>query len=154
MATKTEPKKDKETPLTSLAEIQALAIQKQKCVFEFKGKSCELEVRSLTPAEEAAVAAIVEAVIPEVVKGPTPEQDRAKVNDAGFVKARAEAALKARAQAVYWAVPALRDAKPGLTDTGDIVQYIQGQLTESVIDMLWQATRKGGISLAELVNFT
>ncbi len=140
--------------ITSLKDIQALCQQLNKVEFDYFGKQCVLEVRRLFPHEEAKINEIIEAVVPAIIKGKTPEEDRLDLNNPNYVKAKSEAALKARAQAIYWAVPAIQVDRPGLTDLNAVRDYVQSILTEPILDVLWQATRKTGIDLAELVNFT
>ena len=146
--------KTKQTPLTSLADLQALCSQKQRVEFVFNDQQCALEVRRLTPAEEAKIAEIIELVTPPVIKGRVPEEDRVDVTNPDYIKRKTDSAIKARAQALYWSVPCFSESKPGLTDLGDITTFVQGQLTESILDVLWKATRQGGVAMAELVNFT
>lgn len=143
-------------PITSLAELNALCQQKQKVEFDFNGSQCALEIRRLTPAEQSKIVEIVESVVPPIQKGRTPEEDRVDTFDATFRAKKAEAATKARSLALYWAVPAFREVKPDLRDPGEITNFIQGQLTEPILNVLWNATQQSGITgdVASLVNFT
>jgi hypothetical protein len=151
---KVKDSKAKQTPLTSLADLQKLVSQRFSVDFVFNSEKCSLEVRRLTPAEEAKIAEIIELVTPSVIKGRTPEEDRVDLTNPKYIKEKTDAAIKARAQALYWSVPCFAEAKSGLTDLSDIASFVQGQLTESILDILWKATRQSSVALAELVNFT
>ena len=140
--------------VTTLAELNQLCQQKQKVEFDFAGKPCALEVRKLTPHEEARVNEIIESVTPAVIRGKTPDEDRLDLSNPDFIRRKNAAALKARSLALYLAVPAFAVEKPGLADLDIIRDFIQGQLTEPILHTLWQATRATSIELAELVNFT
>lgn len=150
----TEEPKAPPTVITSLAELDALCRKRSKVEFDLNGQKCSLEVRKLTPMEESKVNEIVESVTPAVIKGKTPEEDRLDLTNAKYIKDKNDASLKARAQALYWAVPAFQEGKPGLTDPNLVRDYVQGLLTEPILNMLWNATRESGVNLAELVNFT
>lgn len=141
-------------PLTSLSEIQKLCAQTKRVEFTLDGKKCALEVRRLTPAEEARLAEIADSVTPPIIKGANPEQDRLDLTNAAYLKKKTEAALQARSQGLYWAIPAFQADKPNLTNLADIEKYIQGQLSEQLLDVLWKASRESGIAQADLVNFT
>ena len=155
MSKKTEEKPPVPTgPLTSLAEIQKLCSNTRDVVFELNGRECRLPVRQLTPAEEARVSEVINSVMPSIIKGKTPDDDRVDYTNPEFIKRKNEAAVKGRALALYWAVPAFQEARPGLTDEKQITDYIQGQLNETVLNLLNQAAREGGVTLAEVVNFT
>lgn len=141
-------------PLTSLAEIQKLCAQQKRVEFNLDGRPCVLEVRRLTPAEDARIAEIIDSVIPPVIKGRTPEEDRLDTVNADYQKRKADAAVKARAQALYWSVPAIAGDKPGLSNLDDIARHVQSMLNETILALLWQASRDSGVEKAELVNFT
>jgi hypothetical protein len=143
-------------PITSLSELNALCQQKQKVEFDFNGKKCALEMRRLTPAEQAKIAEVVEAVMPPIQKGRTPEEDRVNTLDPEYRKKKSDAALRGRSLALYWAVPAISSGRPGLTDQAEICSYVQGQLTEPILNLLWNATQESDIrgDVGSLVNFT
>jgi hypothetical protein len=140
--------------VTSLAEIQKLSTARKKVEFKLGEQTCSLEMRTLTPAEEARISDIVDAVTPPLVKGNMPEQDRIDTTNSDYIKRKTAAAIQARSQALYWAYEAFQQAKPGLTDLGQVTEFVQGQLTEPILNVLWTDTRKGGIDFVELVNFT
>lgn len=142
------------TPLTSLADIQKLCAQYKSVEFTLDGKPCALQVRRLTPTEEARRLEIIDSVIPPIIKGRTPEEDRLDTTNPEYQKRKAESVLKARAQALYWAVSAIASDKPGLTNLDDITRHVQSQLTDATLNLLWNGVMESGISQAELVNFT
>ncbi len=148
-----QPKvEEKKAALTSLADIKKLCESRQRVEFEFNNSPCALEVRKLTPAEDARIAAIIDSVIPAVIRGKTPEDDRLDTQNQDYIARKRDSALRARAQALYWAVPAFSTERPGMTDLNEITTYIQSQLTEAVLTLLWNATQQHGVDLAALVN--
>jgi hypothetical protein len=134
-----------QVPITSLAELTALCQEKKTVKFIFNDKPCAVEVRKLTPAEDAKIAEIVESVVPPVERGRVPEEDRVNGLNPEYIKKRADAVNKARALGLYWAVPMLNQGKSGLTNPDDICSFVQGQLTEPILVLLWNGIRYSGV---------
>jgi hypothetical protein len=153
-------KKDKKAPppsptppVSTLAGLRAICDQVKRVEFTLDGNQCELPVRRMRPNEEAVISEILSLVVPKITRGKTVEEDRAEYTDPLFIKAKAAAETEARALALYWCVPAFVQDKPDLKDKKEITDYVQGQLNEEVLQILWRAVRNGGVSVAELVNF-
>jgi hypothetical protein len=142
------------TPITSLAQFQALCEVKKTVQIEFDGRLYAVEVRRLTPAEDAILENIIGAVTPPILRGKTLEEDRPNFSDPEYLKRKAAAEVEARSLALYWCVPMFSAGRPGLANHQEITQFIQSKLNATVLNVLWQAVRNGGVTLAELVNFT
>jgi hypothetical protein len=143
------------TPITSLKELNALIRKRMKVEFDFNGTKCALEMRRLTAAESSKISEILESVTPPLIKGKTMDDDRLDLTNASYIKAKNLAAIQARAQAVYWSYPEVSAGNPNLKDPVEIADYVQSQLTDPIVQILYNATQDNGIGgVAELVNFT
>lgn len=139
-------------PITSLKDLQALCSKRHKVEFEFDGSPVSIEIRRLTPAEQARIAEIVDSVVPPIQKGKLPEEDRVNTLDPEYRKKKNLAIVEARSLAIYWAVPSFQEIEPGLTDPAAIAKVVQGALTEPILNALWDVLQDGGIKDG-LVNF-
>jgi hypothetical protein len=142
------------TSITSLDQLQTVVEKKVRLEFEFAGAKYSTEFRRLTPSEEAIIDEMLASVLPPTIKGKTQDDDRVNFNDLDFVTRRAQIELQARSVALYWCVPMFSAAKPNLTKRDEIHTFIQSKLNAQILNMLWNAIRNGGVTVAELVNFT
>ena len=149
------PESLKPKPITNLADLEAYFTKRREVTLDVFGQQCVMQVRTLTPAEDAVISGIIDAVVPPVERGRTIEDDRPNFSDPAYLKRREAAFTEARALAIYWAVPAMSAGQPGMTDTSAIKIYIQGsKVSVQVLNALYNAIRGGGVQEATLVNFT
>lgn len=141
-------------PFSTLEEIHKTCVAMHRVDFVLDDKPFALEVRRLSPAEDAKLDDIMASVMPPIIKGQTQEQDRVNFTDPEFTKKKNAVNLQARALALYWCVPEFRKAKPDLTDPQAITDFVQSQLSPAVLGILFEAVKKSGVSLAEMTNFT
>ena len=141
-------------PVTSLADLQQMCAKTRRVEFIFEGNPCAFDVRRLTPTEEARLGSIITEIQPPMIKGNIPENDRIDFMSADFMKRKAGAEIQVRAIGLYLCVPEIAAGKPNLTDANQITEYVQGLLTQPILDVLWKGVRDSGVTLAELTNFT
>jgi hypothetical protein len=89
-----------------------------------------------------------------LVKGRTPEEDRYDYNNEKYQAELEKLKRTARALAVYTGCPAVQAGKPGLSNRDEIRDYVQGILTEHILNILHLNIMAGGLDVAERVNFT
>lgn len=166
----TQPTAGKAAPLRPVAiqeptrqKVYTLAMLQQQCEtkkevqFTLDNIPYAVEVRTLTPDEDAQLEQILDAVVPPMrpvpggKAGDAPMPDIANVE---YQKKKSEAGLMVRALALYWAVPIFCQEKPGLTNGTDIKNFIQSKLNNAILDVLFAGVRNGRIGTASLVNFT
>jgi hypothetical protein len=140
--------------VTKLSDLQTYCERHITLELKFDETVFHIDARRLNPKEDAALDAILDTAIPPTLRGDKPENDRVSFNDPAYRKARAEVDLKARAMGLYWCVPVIHDAKPNLTKQEEILEHVQTTFNASILDVLWQAVRNGGVTMAALVNFT
>lgn len=140
--------------VSSLADLQKFCEQSILVEFNFLTQTFQVEARKLTPKEDATLDEIMNTILPPVVRGEKPELDRINYHDANFVKLKSAVDIKARALGIYWCVPIFQKEKPGLTKQEDILDFVQSKFNAMILDVLWQAIRNGGVTMATLVNFT
>ncbi|MHB9006537.1 MAG: hypothetical protein ACYDC1_06355 [Limisphaerales bacterium] len=114
-----------------------------------------LNVRSLTPAESEAVNLELRRVMVPMVQDaqgkPTSVPDKYNPE---YLSALRRADLTARGVACYYGCEMIRSARPGLRDAVEITQYVQGLLTEPVLDLLYVGIVGGRTATEEyLANF-
>lgn len=148
-----QPKLLKPKKVNSLAEAQKIADEFVSVPIMLNGQTMEVDVRRLRPDEDCQLAAMLESVVPPIKQGKTPEDDRIDFQNADFLKRKAEAEIGARALAIYWCVPIFSGERPGLTRKDEIVGFVQGKLTNSILNLLYAETRTGGIRIPEGINF-
>jgi hypothetical protein len=142
------------TVVTSLEQLQKECERNLKIEFDYDGKKFQMEARRLTPAQDAKLAEILDLIVPPMIRGKQMEDDRPDVTNLEFIQKKNQAAIIARALALYWCVPVFGAEKPGLEKREEIVAFIQSKLNDQILNILYNAIRQGGVTIAELVNFT
>lgn len=148
-----EPVSAPQTPAT-LAQLRQAVTKLQAVEIVFEDQKFVIPVRRLTPAEDAQLDAIINVVVPPIIKGKVMEDDRPDITNEDYLKRKSAALIESRALALYWCVPMFSQEKPDLKNTNDIVAFVQSQLNNHILELLWRAVRDNGVSLAQLVNFT
>ncbi len=150
------PSDQKVIKVKSLSDLQSICDETLTVELEFDANRIfHVEARRLRPFEDAALEEISTSVLPPTVKSTVKgEDDKLNFNDAVYRKQKKEVDLQARALGLYWCVPIFSAERNGLTDRKMIAEFVQGQFSEQVLDVLWQAIRDGGVKVARLVNFT
>jgi hypothetical protein len=148
------PPPEERKEIKSLAELQAECEKTIYVDVDYNRKPFRIPARRLRPSEDAALDDIINSVMPPMIRGKTMEDDRPDFQNPDYIKNRNRVEIEARALGLYWTVPLFADAQPGLTDRKQIVEFVQSKFNAQILSLLWQAIRDGGITLAELVNFT
>ena len=139
--------------ITSLDQLQALVNETAMCQFELDGTRISVPVNRISPGVAERERAITRTSQPPY------KADRKDYDplDPAYLAARDLAALKARAFIVYACCPAVSAKKPGLTGVDDIFNFVQGLLTENILNLIALSARVGGMNLEREVagaNFT
>ncbi len=140
--------------LDDLDLLQAVCSKEMEIEFVFDNRLYKMKCRRLTPTEDAAVEHILNEVVPPMREGKKPGEFLPALDDPKYAQAKAAVELKARSMALYWCVPAFAKKSPGLKEVAQIHPFVQTWFTHEVLNTLYQAVRNGGITMAELVNFT
>lgn len=117
-------------------------------------RSFTVTARRLRPKEEAELRNLIDVVVPPFIKGAKAEDDRPNFNDPDYILRKNQVENETRAMAIYWCVPIFSEEKPGLTNRKEICDFVNSKLNDTLLNVLFLAVREGGVSLAELVNFT
>ena len=140
---KTENKTKTVLTITSLDQLQALVNETVKCQFELDGVSINLPVNRISPAVAERERAITRSVQPPY----KPERKDYDPLAPEYLAARDLATLKARAFIVYSCCPSVCAKKPGLMAVDDIFSFVQGLLTENLLNLIAMSARVGGMNL-------
>jgi hypothetical protein len=147
--------------IESLSQLQARCEQPMAVRFVLDGQVIEVPVRRLTPAEQEKVDQVYDfaenrsrELRPPLLKGRTPEEDRYDYNNEKYQAELEKLKRTARALAIYTGCPAVQAGKPGLDNRDEIRDYVQGMLTEHILNLLHLNIMAGGLDVAERVNFT
>jgi len=154
MAKKTEVKKTAALTFKTLDELQALVDGKINCRFRLDGREANVPVSRISPAVAEKERQIKRAVQPPY----KPDRKDYDPLDAKFLADRDLANLKARAFIVYSCCPLVSAKRPGLTSTDDIFAFVQGLLTENILNVIALTAQAGGLDLdveaQKTANFT
>lgn len=134
--------------------LQSVCAKPLVVEFVYNQRVYKMDCRRLTPTEDAAVEHILNGALPPMKPGQKPGEWIPDFSNSEYVRAKTVCELQARAMAIYWAVPAFAKKQPGLKDVKDIFPFVQSWFSAEVLTTLYQAVRNGGVTLAELVNFT
>jgi hypothetical protein len=147
--------------ITNLAELQARCERPIAVQFVLDGQVIEVPVRRLSPAEQEKVDQVYDfaenrsrELRPPLLKGRTPEEDRYDYNNEKYQAELEKLKRSARALAIYTGCSAVQAGKPGLSNRDEIREYVQGILTEHILNILHLNIMAGGLDVAERVNFT
>ena len=138
-------KTTEEKPITieSLDQLQTLVNETVQCRFHLDGKLISVPITRISPA-----VAEREREIRRMAQPPY-KQDRKDYDplDATYLKKRDEQATRARNFIVYSCCPAVASKKPGLTAPEDIHTFVQGLLTENILNFIALSAQGGGMDL-------
>ena len=137
-----------------MEELQRACTQNRVVELQIGDTPFRVDVRPMTPHEDAQIQSLVASVAPPFIRGKTPEEDRPDYTQADFLRKKAVVEIEARALSLYWCVPLFKESKPGLQTKEQIADFIQQQFNSEILDILYVAVRKSGVVKAELVNFT
>ena len=136
--------------IETFEQLKSLCDEPLLCRFELDGKIIELPVKRLTAGIKEQAA--------EILRAPQPPFDKVRGDydylNPAFLKARDKAEREARAIIIYYGCEAVSKQKPGLPNRTEIYNFVQSLLPEMVLEMIALTIQKGGVDLAERVNFT
>lgn len=141
-------------------EVDDLDLLQQACAVErrvefvFENKPYVMRCRRLTPTEDAAVEHILNGALPPMKPGGKSGEWIPDFSNSEYVRAKTQLELIARAMAIYWTYPAFQKKSAGLKKQEEIFPFVQSWFNAEILTTLYQAVRNGGVTLAELVNFT
>lgn len=140
----------------SLDDLDRLCRETRRVTVRVNGRELAVEVRALTPSEDARVAMVCERVRPPLKEGRVPGQFYPDVNDPGFIEARAKAMLQSRALALRLGCPMFASIPlPEGADLTALTEAIQSKVSSAVLGALHEAVLEGTSgTLEEAVNFT
>jgi hypothetical protein len=127
-------------PIKSLAQLDQLLREPRRVTIDFgpEREPLVVEVFRLRPRDAERVAVEMRGAVPDIIKDANGET-RYDMTKPGYLEKKREAEVRARAVAVYCGCPLLQEAAPGLRDAREITDFVQGQLTDSVLDALQAA---------------
>lgn len=134
--------------------LQSVCAKEMTVEFVFDNKPYRMACRRLTPTEDAAIEHILNGALPPMKPGAKAGEWIPDFSNSDYVRAKTVCELQARSMALYWAVPAFAKRQAGLKKPDEIHSFIQSWFSAEVLTTLYQAVRNGGVTLAELVNFT
>src|SRR5580700_5874486 len=149
---KPEPALPPAKKITNILEFQEIIDEKFTTVITYQSKRVEMEGRRLKPFETQQLVDMMAAVLPPSVKGRTPQEDRYDYDNKEYRAKKEEARLTARAIGIYTAFPAVSAARPNLTKPEQIREFVQGMLTDAILETLWQTVQDGGVRKAEYLS--
>lgn len=120
------------------------------------GTTVRFKIRRLKPFETQRVADIQNEVIPPMRKVRQGRDDAEEPDfmNPEYLKAREIARIRGRALAVYLGVDVFNREKTSLGSIDEIFEFVQGKLTDHILDVLFNAVNDSGVEKAHLVNFT
>lgn len=150
--------------MMTLDELDALCRREVKVFIpgplkDGKPAAIAVTIRRLTPQETARVRELREAVVPPVVTVEDEETGRSKREydfaNADYTRKLAGVAVTSRALAVWLGCEWFRaGAPPGTGDSTEKIQeYVQGRLTDSLIELIYQQIIAVDGRLEEQVDF-
>ena len=145
-------------PITSLAEFQALVDSPIRVVFDLQtAAGVELrsvELRRISPGLAEQARQFERKIQPPWKK----DMGRYDELDPKYLELRETAAKKVRSLIVYACCPQIAAAKPGLTAIEEIHAFVQGVLSENILNLIAFKAQEGGLNLdvevEERANFT
>ncbi|MDE2102858.1 MAG: hypothetical protein KGL39_36780 [Patescibacteria group bacterium] len=150
MKSKTESKTVK---IASFDELAAKIEKAIPCVFKLDGELIEIPVKRVTPALAERVRKLRRAVLPPYKKerNPAAGGDYDPM-DPGYLERKDLNEAKVRALIVYTCCPLVAAKKPGLTDEAEMLAFVQGILSENILDLIMLTAQAGGMNLDEEVQ--
>jgi hypothetical protein len=142
-------KKQTET-ITSLDELQALLDKPMHCEFVLDRHSVKLECKRLSAAIEEEVRRIRRDVQPP---WSAEKKDYDHLNSQ-YLQKRDAAERIARSVIVYWGCPQVAAKKPGLIKPAEIHLFVNGLLTEHILELLALTVQAGGLEVPQRTDFT
>lgn len=157
--------------ITSVTQLEEIIRKPIILPFGWSGQACEIELLPLTPSQSEQVDKVMlELALPPYKPVPgannRPMQRNGETvmdydyNDRGWQEKRAQLTKEQRSLRIYLGCPAIRAAKPGLTNRTEIHEFIfggekgGGLFTENILELISLNLQVGGLEAAERVNFT
>ena len=146
------------TKIASFDELTARIEKIIPCVFKLDDELIEIPVKRLSPLQAERVRKLRRSVTPPFKKDRNPPVGDYDPMDPKYLEAKDTLDVKVRAFIVYSCCPLIAAKKPGLTDESEMVAFVQGILSENVLDLIMLTAQAGGLNLDEEVqrraNFT
>ena len=134
--------------VTDFAQLNALFTKPVPCVFYLDGQEIELPVQRISPGLAEQVRKLRRTVMPPFRKDRNPPAGDYDQMDPKYLAERDAVELKIRALIVYASCPILSSQKPGLTVPDEMLSFVQGLLSENVLDLIMLTAQAGGMHLA------
>ncbi len=128
--------------VSSLEELEKLCREPVTIAVDLKGRKLEVVVYGLRPAEALRVEEVLEKALPPLVPGEDGKEDRFDVSSPTYLAEKRKNQVRGRALAVYLGCPLFREARPDLEDLEAITAFVQGQLNDGLVEMIYQAVIK------------
>jgi hypothetical protein len=141
----------KTVKIASFDELTARIEKPLRCVFKLDGDLIELPVRRLPPLLAERVRRLRRGVTPPFKRERGPNGDYDPM-DVKYLEQRDAMEARVRALIVYSCCPLIAGKKPGLTDEGEILAFVQGVLSENILDLIMLTAQAGGLNLDEEVQ--
>ena len=153
--------KSNQTKIVKIASFDELATRMDKtipCVFKLDGSLIEIPVKRMSPGLAERVRKLRRSVTPPFKKERNPPAGDYDPMDAKYLESKDAVETKVRALIVYACCPLIAAKKPGLTDEAEMAVFVQGVLSENILDLIMLTAQAGGLNLDEevqrLANFT
>ena len=143
--------------ILTLDRLQELVDRPMVARFILDGQAVEVPVHRLKPAQQELVDRIYdfsEGRSRELRPPKVPGRDDYDTADPKYLERLAELRRCARAMAIYLGCEAVRVGRPDLADRDQIRTYVDGILTEQILDLLHLTIMSSGLNVAEAANFT
>jgi hypothetical protein len=154
----------KHLKVTGFAQLKQLAEATFPCRFLLDSQLVELELRRLTPAEQAEIQKTYHFNETGILRSrtclPPQVKDAKGVIGYDLKNPKYQAELQdnyrlARALVIYAACPVIQAERAGLKEKSVILEYIENlPLGETALEVILWSVLGGGLRTAELVNFT
>jgi hypothetical protein len=145
-----KPKKET-LEIKSLAQLQKLVDTPVELEFELHGQPVKVLLSPVTPSLAETIHKLQRASQPPWVEG----RKEYNLTDQKYLAEKVENIKKARSLTVYGCCPAIAQAKPGLVNVEDVHKFIQGILSETILDLIEAKALVGGLGNVQgRANFT
>jgi len=148
-------KQEKPVRTVKIASFEDLSARLDKtipCVFKLDGELIEIPVKRVTPALAERVRKLRRSVLPPFKKERNPPAGDYDPMDPKYLADKDANEAKVRALIVYTCCPLIAAKKPGLTDEAEMLPFVQGVLSENILDLIMLTAQAGGMNLDEEVQ--
>jgi hypothetical protein len=142
----------KTVKIASFAELAARVEKTIPCVFQLDGELLEIPVRRVSPALADRVRKLRRSVTPPWNPKINPPHGDYDPLASEYLGKKDAVEAQVRALIVYTCCPVVAEQKPGLLNEADMAAFVQGVLSENILDLIMLTAQAGGMNLDEEVQ--